>query len=779
MDRYGGGTRVGGHTGGPGSRALLDHLPDMVTISDRDGRIVYANPATLKVSGFAPEEFVALDPFGRMHPEDRPRCEEAFERLLNTPGLSLDLEHRVRHRDGTWRWVEGTFTSLFDDPDVGGLLATVRDVTGRKRAEEALRESEEKYRTLFDSIDEGFCIIEMIFDEQGAPVDYRFLEANPAFIKQTGLKEAIDKTMLELAPTHETFWFDVYGRIALTGKPERFEHRAEALKRWYEVYAFRIGEPEERRVAVLFRDIAERKQRERQQEFLLKLSDALRAQPDQETIENTSLQLLAEHLRLDRAYIVTVHTTEDRADIGPESRRPDLEPVAGELRLSDFPEGVRQAEEQTVVIENIADDPTLSDLDRKSLAAIDLIACVVASARQGERNMICSLIAGMSAPRSWTAGEVALLETVAERIWVAVERARAEEALRESEERLQAALVAGRMAHWRWDPERGEVTTSDTMEELFGLRPGESWQSGSEGFGLVHPDDRARHRKLVEQAGREGTGWDSEFRIVRPRDGEVRWLEERASAATDPASGKKVISGLVWDVTERRELEEERERARARELTMLAEASERKRISRELHDRVAHGMGVAHQSLELYAALREADPTRAAEKLDLAREATRFALDQTRNLAAELKRLQDEELAEGLKAAFERLADSYVPDGTRMEVSFSGEESRVPHPVGTQVYLTMREAVRNAVRHSGCSRIAVSFEVADGEIHGSVEDDGKGFDPDSPAEGMPSWGVGLASMRERAEVAGGTLRVDSEPGEGTRVELRLPLDGRR
>jgi PAS domain S-box-containing protein len=123
-------------------RALLTDVADMVTISDRDGRIVYASPATEKISGYSPEEFVARHPFDAIHPEDRPRCEEALARLVDNPGLSLNLEHRVRHKDGTWRWVEGTFTSLFDDPDVGGLLATLRDITPRKRAEEALRESE-------------------------------------------------------------------------------------------------------------------------------------------------------------------------------------------------------------------------------------------------------------------------------------------------------------------------------------------------------------------------------------------------------------------------------------------------------------------------------------------------------------------------------------------------------------------------------------------------------------------------------------------------------------
>ena len=121
-----------------------------------------------------------------------------------------------------------------------------------------LRESELRYRTLFDSIDEGFCIIEVIFDEDNKPMDYRFLEINPSFETQTGLANAQGRTMRELAPKHEKHWADTYGEIALTGRPARFQNRAEQLGRWYDVYAFRYGQPGSRQVAVLFNDITER-----------------------------------------------------------------------------------------------------------------------------------------------------------------------------------------------------------------------------------------------------------------------------------------------------------------------------------------------------------------------------------------------------------------------------------------------------------------------------------------------------------------------------------------
>ena len=134
-----------------------------------------------------------------------------------------------------------------------------KDLLVRVRNLIDLKKSQERYRTLFTSMDEGFCTIEVIFDESNTPIDYRFLEINGAFEKQTGLKDARGKLMRELAPHHEQHWFDIYGKIALTGVPARFENRAEALNRWYEVYAFRVGMPEHRQVAIFFNDINERK----------------------------------------------------------------------------------------------------------------------------------------------------------------------------------------------------------------------------------------------------------------------------------------------------------------------------------------------------------------------------------------------------------------------------------------------------------------------------------------------------------------------------------------
>ena len=138
------------------------------------------------------------------------------------------------------------------------------DYIDRRRAEEeisktlsAKNRSEQRYQELFDSIDEGFCIIELEFDGQGRAQDYRFMDANPAFERNTGLWHVAGKSMRELAPKHDPMWLEKFGAIARSGSPERFEGQAEALGRYLDIYAFRTGEPSEYRVAALLRDVTE------------------------------------------------------------------------------------------------------------------------------------------------------------------------------------------------------------------------------------------------------------------------------------------------------------------------------------------------------------------------------------------------------------------------------------------------------------------------------------------------------------------------------------------
>lgn len=150
------------------------------------------------------------------------------------------------------------------------VTAAAEDINSAKHkaALDQLRVAQ-RYQVLFNSIDEGFTIIEVIFDHENRPVDYRFLEVNPVFETQSGLINVVGKTMSELVPDHDQHWFDIYGKVVLTGESIRLTEKAEAMNRWFDVYATRVGDDDSRTVAVLFKDVTAQKLNEIERERLL------------------------------------------------------------------------------------------------------------------------------------------------------------------------------------------------------------------------------------------------------------------------------------------------------------------------------------------------------------------------------------------------------------------------------------------------------------------------------------------------------------------------------
>ena len=194
---------------------------------------------------------------------DQPQVMAVIQEAIRTKSL-FEMEHQVRLVDGSLGWTYSRAIPLLDAAgEIVEWFGTASDVTEHKRAEQALRESEDRYRNLFNSMDQGYCVIEMYFDERDTPLDWRFLEVNPAFAKLTGIPDAAGKRMRELAPDQEAYWFETYAKVALTGEAVRFVNQSKPLDgRWFDLYAFKVGGPESRKVAVLFSNITERKRSE-------------------------------------------------------------------------------------------------------------------------------------------------------------------------------------------------------------------------------------------------------------------------------------------------------------------------------------------------------------------------------------------------------------------------------------------------------------------------------------------------------------------------------------
>lgn len=258
----------------------------------------------------------------------------------------------------------------------------------------------------------------------------------------------------------------------------------------------------------------------------------------------------------------------------------------------------------------------------------------------------------------------------------------------------------------------------------------------------VHPEDRGRVAGEWERTLERREQAEIHYRLLR-RDGRHRHVVTRAVPIMNPGGGVREWIGTVTDVHDQRLAREERERF------------------------LAHSMAVAYQSLQLYEALKEREPKSAALRMKIAQYNTRDALDATRNLSMQLRQT---EVAHGLSLALSNLLRTAAPPGLEAAVSVEGDESDIPPNLREQLFVILRGAIRNAVSHSGTGSVAVGVEVHSGEVIGTVEDTGSGFDPEK------AYGNDIKSMRERTELLGGRFGLVSTPGDGAVIRVAVPLD---
>ncbi len=242
-------------------RSLIENASDIITILEADGSIRYESPSLERVLGYRPHELLGKNVFDFIHPHDVSRLLDIFDAAKKALGFAPPVEFRFRHKDGSWRVLQSIAKNLLDDPAIQGIVVNSRDMTERRRTEEALRTSEEKYRGLFEAMREGFALCEIICDKSGNPCDYRYLEANAAYEKLLCVQrsQALGKTVREIFPQVEPYWIELFGNVALTGVPARFENYFQTLGRHFEVEAF---SPRHGQFAAIFTDITERKRTE-------------------------------------------------------------------------------------------------------------------------------------------------------------------------------------------------------------------------------------------------------------------------------------------------------------------------------------------------------------------------------------------------------------------------------------------------------------------------------------------------------------------------------------
>ncbi|WP_288379264.1 hybrid sensor histidine kinase/response regulator [uncultured Massilia sp.] len=254
-----------------------------------DGHVVW-NQAVTTLFGHALEHTTADWWLDHIHPDDRERIGVAIHAVIDHGGTSWTGEYRFRRADGSYADIFDRGTVLRDaDGRPLRMIGAMLDLSERNAAIAALRESERQFRTLFESIDEGFCVIEFLDGPHGPLSDYVHVMANPAYEANAGIPHVVGRRVREMVPLEAEAWVETYRQVLVTGEPVRFRRELQATGRHLELAALRIEPPERRQVAVLFQDVSQRHRAE------IALRDM------NETLERRVIEGVAERVRIEDA----------------------------------------------------------------------------------------------------------------------------------------------------------------------------------------------------------------------------------------------------------------------------------------------------------------------------------------------------------------------------------------------------------------------------------------------------------------------------------------------
>lgn len=447
-------------------RLMANTVPEVIWITDAAGRVEFVNQQWRNYTGADCEPTSAVEALiSCVHPDDVTMTLNQFNRALES-GSQFKTEHRIRSEAGFYHWFL-IQAEPYRNPQTGSIerwFGTLVDIHDRKLAEAALSASEAKYRSLFNSMDEGFCILQMIFDEQDRPVDYRYIETNPVFERQSGLVNALGKTIRQLVPNIEPFWFDIYGQVALTGDPMRFEDHAQSMGRWFNVNAFRVGAPYERKVAVLFQDVTGAKEAEARlhraaklDAFRVTLANALRVVSDPIEVQATACRLIGAELNASRVYYYEYSEATLTGTVHDDYRQADAPSMVGVYQFDDFSTvHTLLRTGHPLLLADVANTTMLTPAEQVRFKALGIDA-LVAIPLVKDYQLVAVFSVAQATPRDWTALEISLIHETAERTWAAVERAQAEARLSKSEAQFRMLVTTSSDTLYRMSADWSEM----------------------------------------------------------------------------------------------------------------------------------------------------------------------------------------------------------------------------------------------------------------------------------------------------------------------------------
>ena len=719
-------------------RQLADSLPEIVFETDEEGTLTYANHKALQTFGYTAQDLeTGFHILQAVHPEDREKAQDLFRRRMLGEELGV-IEFIAKRKDGTG-FPAALHTGLVvRDGKPVGMRGIVTDMTERRRAEEALRESEERFRKMFEEGPIGMGITD---------ADYRFIRVNQAFCRMLGYdeQELIGRSPLDITDPEdrETDAENASGLRAGDVSSYHSEKRYIAKDKrtvWANLTASLLRNPEGK--PQYFLGIVENITERRRAEESLRRSE----RTNRSLVDNLPQKIFLKDTN--SVYVGCNSNYGQDLGIGAEE-------IVGKTDYDFYPRELAEKYRR--------DDRRIMDLGHAE--EID-----EAYIERGQERLVHTVKTPVRDDGGNTIGILGIF-------WDITEHTRAEQALQESEERFRNIFEEGPVGMGITDMDSRIVRVNQAYCQMLGYD--EQELIGRSPLEITYPEDLETTEKHAQRllAG-EVSSYQIEKRYLT-KDKRAVWVNLTSSILRDQRGEPQYVLGILENITDRKQAEEkvhcyeQKLRAIALELTLTQE-QERRRLAVELHDHLSQDLVVSHMKLQALQQL--ASSTGLAEPLDDISQRIERLIQLTSEFTFQLSPPVLYEL--GFEAAVEWLAERFQEQhGIAVTVERTGEHPPLDTEMSILLFRVTQELLMNVVKHASAHHATVLIGGTKEDIRIEVADDGVGVDCSQPACSQIG-GFGLFSVQERLRYFNGQFEIESAPGRGTRVSLVVPAQGR-
>ncbi len=724
-------------------RMLLDSLPDPVVIVREDLHILLVNSTYTKLFGYNQCDIEnGLSPLDIVEGGEKKTALQRMERRFSGEKIAPEthfVEHRIKDGGTIPCDVKGNLIQYKGQP---ADLVILRNITERKEAEEALRESEQKYRLLAENVVDNIWVV----DTDTLKITF----CSPSVKRILGYtdKETMTQTLGHTLTSEsmEVVMSILRDELSQEGKEGADPSRSRTLeleqihkngsKVWTETTAtfLRDTNGNAKEILGVTRDISERKKAEESIRLFRNLvnqsNDAIFVVDPQTSRFLDVNNRACDSLRYEKKELLKLRVV-------------DVEDVfLDDLAWEDVVKKVRK--EKSMLLEGV---------HKQKVGTTFPVEVNVAIIEEEKRDYIVAVARDISA------------------------RKQGEESLKKSEERLALALQATNDGIWDWDIINDKLYTSERLKKLIGhekedsMPPIEAWTS------RMHPDHHDRIMHELREALDGNASYDSDY-LLRNETGGYRWHNARGMVLFDKEGNANRMVGSLRDIHSRME-KEDHIRLLTQQLIKVQEL-ERQRISRELHDHVAQDLAASKMICDVLLKRKKELTDDVWQKISKVFNTLGATLTVVRDLSYDLRPPDLEEW--GLSRTISKCCGDFSQKtGLKIEFHPNGlDHLKLDLETGIQIFRLIQEGLNNTWKHAEASQATIRLVGASPNIILRIEDDGKGFDvKDRMVQAMEEKRMGLRNMEERASLLQGQMTIHSRTKIGTIISIKFPYEENR